>query len=109
MRESEDRTETYPDSRLLSNALLRKREAQAFPPEPSEKWARAPSPANSLPRHCSQGIPEGCGGRKLISIIDAREGRVQLFAGHLLAQELVELLHLAGPEESFRDDIHDLI
>jgi hypothetical protein len=63
-----------PGSRSLSNALFRKREARAFPPSPLGKCgAGALARVLSLPRHRSQGIPEGCGSRKLNSIIDAQQ------------------------------------
>src|SRR6266571_1711078 len=59
------------------------REARAFPPTPSGDVARAPlslhsgqTPSRvSLPRHRSRGIPDGHGGRKLNSIIDAERGQ----------------------------------
>src|SRR5437868_54877 len=61
-----------PGGRFLSNAPFRKREAQAFPPTPSEgRVARTLLSAHDPHRRRSQGIPKGCNGRKLNSIIDA--------------------------------------
>src|SRR5437667_673885 len=72
------------------------REARAFPPTPSGDVARKPLRLHSgqalsrasLPRHRSRGIPDGHGGRKLNSIIDAEPGQ----QGHICLETSAESL-----------------